>query len=135
MIGGSCRIRRDTSGSLCWDGFAGEWWGADSHCIVSSNASDSVKAELALDWCHPSSSTMDRTAANCTHLQSSTAQFWEKYVLNLTASLSEELGDLGGFSYPLPLCLLFSWIVVFFCVMKGVKSSGKVCIYLRIFVN
>jgi hypothetical protein len=37
-----------------------------------------------------------------------------------------EPGDLGGFNYYLPLALLLSWIVVFLCLMKGVKSSGKV---------
>lgn len=52
-------------------------------------------------------------------------QFWEKYVLNMTDGLGEP-GDLGGFNYYLPLALLLSWIVVFLCLMKGVKSSGKV---------
>ena len=60
-----------------------------------------------------------------TYVQSSTTQFWEKYVLNITDGLVEP-GDLGGFKYDLPLALLLSWLVVFLCLMKGVKSSGKV---------
>ena len=39
-----------------------------------------------------------------------------------------EVGDLGGFKYDLPLCLLLSWIIVFLCLIKGIKSSGKVSI-------
>ena len=35
-------------------------------------------------------------------------------------------GDLGGFKYDLPLALLFALVIVFLCLMKGVKSSGKV---------
>ncbi|CAM6055079.1 unnamed protein product, partial [Sphagnum tenellum] len=33
---------------------------------------------------------------NCTYSQSSTSQFWEKYVLNITDGLGPP-GDLGGF--------------------------------------
>ena len=45
--------------------------------------------------------------------------------MNITKDIGEP-GDLGGFNYPIPLALLLSWIVVFLCLMKGVKSSGKV---------
>ena len=69
---------------------------------------------------------------NCTYTESSTTQFWERYVLNMTDGLGE-VGDLGGFKYDLPLCLLLSWIIVFLCLIKGIKSSGKVSI-LNIYV-
>ncbi len=55
----------------------------------------------------------------------STVMFWERYILNITDELPPP-GDLGGFKYDLPLALLLCWIVVFLCLMKGVKSSGKV---------
>ena len=35
-------------------------------------------------------------------------------------------GDIGDINWQLALCLLLSWIIVFLCLMKGVKSSGKV---------
>ena len=35
-------------------------------------------------------------------------------------------GVIGSMNWHLTLCLLLSWIIVFFCLMKGVKSSGKV---------
>ena len=39
-----------------------------------------------------------------------------------------EFGDLNGFKYDLPMALAFalSWVAVFLCLTKGVKSSGKV---------
>lgn len=43
-------------------------------------------------------------------------------VLNITGSIH----DLGGIRWELALCLLLSWIICYFCVWKGVKSTGKV---------
>merc|ERR1712012_1272801 len=59
-------------------------------------------------------------------------RYWEKLVLNITKDIGEP-GDLGGFNYPIPLALLLSWIVVFLCLMKGVKSSGKVVYFTATF--
>merc|ERR1712012_115103 len=59
-------------------------------------------------------------------------QYWEKFVLHITPDIGEP-GDLGGFNYPIPLALLLSWIVVFLCLMKGVKSSGKVVYFTATF--
>ena len=86
--------------------------------MVISNVTD--KSFLKLERCRPG-----LVEENCTSIQSSTTQFWEKYVLNITNGLGEP-GDLGGFKWDLPLALLLSWVVVFLCLMKGVKSSGKV---------
>jgi solute carrier family 6 amino acid transporter-like protein 5/7/9/14 len=68
--------------------------------------------------------------------QSSSEQFWERYVLRLDNSLGgpqSTFGDLGSWSYELPLALAFSWVVVFLCLMKGVKSSGKVVYFTATF--
>ena len=51
--------------------------------------------------------------------------FCRKYVLQLGPMLDKP-GDIGNMNWQLTLCLLLSWIIVFFCLMKGVKSSGKV---------
>ncbi|NXG39778.1 SC6A7 protein, partial [Dromaius novaehollandiae] len=39
---------------------------------------------------------------------------------------SSGLGDPGAVQWPLALCLLAAWAVVFLCMLKGIRSSGKV---------
>uniref|UniRef100_A0AAY4CSS7 Transporter n=1 Tax=Denticeps clupeoides TaxID=299321 RepID=A0AAY4CSS7_9TELE len=39
---------------------------------------------------------------------------------------SSGLDDPGPVRWPLALCLLFAWIIIFFCMLKGIHSSGKV---------
>uniref|UniRef100_A0A665X6K8 Transporter n=1 Tax=Echeneis naucrates TaxID=173247 RepID=A0A665X6K8_ECHNA len=56
---------------------------------------------------------------------SSVMEFWEREVLHL----SNNLDELGPINWKLALCLAVVWIVCYFCVWKGVKSTGKV-VYL-----
>ncbi|XP_037631835.1 solute carrier family 6 member 22, tandem duplicate 1 isoform X2 [Sebastes umbrosus] len=56
-------------------------------------------------------------------------EFWERRVLNVTGSVHE----LGGIRWELALCLLLSWIICYFCVWKGVKSTGKVVYFTATF--
>lgn len=42
-------------------------------------------------------------------------------------------GDIGEIKWDITLCLLLSWIVVFFCLSKGIKSSGKVVYFTATF--
>ena len=39
---------------------------------------------------------------------------------------SEGLHNPGPVRWPLALCLLAAWIVIFLCMLKGIRSSGKV---------
>lgn len=43
------------------------------------------------------------------------------YVLKL----SDDIGNFGEVRLPLLGCLGVSWVVVFLCLIRGVKSSGK----------
>ena len=44
------------------------------------------------------------------------------YVLKL----SDDIGNFGEVRLPLLGCLGVSWVVVFLCLMQGVRSSGRV---------
>ncbi|KAA8587097.1 hypothetical protein FQN60_000933 [Etheostoma spectabile] len=55
---------------------------------------------------------------------SPTEKFWNERVLGVV--LSEGLHDPGPVRWPLALCLLAAWIIIFLCMLKGIRSSGKV---------
>ncbi|XP_053980742.1 sodium- and chloride-dependent transporter XTRP3 isoform X2 [Hylaeus volcanicus] len=60
---------------------------------------------------------------------SETAYFW--YRTTLDAAPSIEAGQ--SLKWWIVLCLLLSWVVVFFIVMKGIQSSGKVVYFTSMF--
>nr|XP_011456838.2 sodium- and chloride-dependent glycine transporter 1 [Crassostrea gigas] len=49
-------------------------------------------------------------------------EFWQNEVLQIT----EGIEDLGTIRWELLICLAIAWIVIFLCLCKGVKSSGRV---------
>ncbi|NXK99565.1 SC6A7 protein, partial [Mesembrinibis cayennensis] len=57
--------------------------------------------------------------------------FWNEQVLGVTHSSG--LGDPGPVQWPLALCLLAAWILVFLCMLKGIRSSGKVAYFTATF--
>ena len=40
--------------------------------------------------------------------------------------LTDSIDNLGQIRWQLLLCLILAWIVVFLCLIKGIKSIGKV---------
>nr|XP_025973394.1 sodium-dependent proline transporter-like [Dromaius novaehollandiae] len=62
---------------------------------------------------------------------SASETFWNEQVLGVTHSSG--LGDPGAVRWPLALCLLAAWAVVFLCMLKGIRSSGKVVYFTATF--
>uniref|UniRef100_A0A8C6L779 Transporter n=1 Tax=Nothobranchius furzeri TaxID=105023 RepID=A0A8C6L779_NOTFU len=62
-------------------------------------------------------------------LRSPVIEFWERKVLRLSAGLHEP----GVMSYEMVLCLMATWVIVYFCMWKGVKSTGKVVYFTALF--
>ncbi|XP_050504670.1 sodium- and chloride-dependent transporter XTRP3 isoform X1 [Diabrotica virgifera virgifera] len=60
---------------------------------------------------------------------SATAYFWYR----VTLDASPNIEDPGMPKWWIVLCLLLSWIVVFFIMMKGIQSSGKVVYFTSLF--
>ncbi|XP_041659474.1 sodium- and chloride-dependent GABA transporter 2-like isoform X2 [Cheilinus undulatus] len=60
---------------------------------------------------------------------SSVEEFWQRRVLGLSGGIEE----MGAVRWDLAGCLLLSWIICYFCIWKGVKSSGKVVYFTATF--
>ncbi|MEQ2174864.1 Sodium- and chloride-dependent glycine transporter 1 [Goodea atripinnis] len=58
---------------------------------------------------------------NRTKRTSPSEEYWKHYVLNI----SDDIGNFGEVRLPILGCLAVSWFVVFLCLIRGVKSSGK----------
>uniref|UniRef100_A0AAR2K6Q6 Transporter n=1 Tax=Pygocentrus nattereri TaxID=42514 RepID=A0AAR2K6Q6_PYGNA len=68
-------------------------------------------------------------SANATNFTSPVTEFWERNVLSLSSGIDE----VGELKWDLALCLLAVWVICFFCIWKGVKSTGKVVYFTATF--
>ncbi|KAG7326292.1 hypothetical protein KOW79_009693 [Hemibagrus wyckioides] len=62
-------------------------------------------------------------------ITSPVVEFWEKRILGLSVGIEE----IGNVRWELALCLLLAWIICYFCVFNGVKSTGKVVYFTATF--
>lgn len=58
-----------------------------------------------------------------------TSYFWYRSALNVSSGLDSA----GGLQWKMLLCLIFSWSIVYACIWKGIKSSGKVVYFTATF--
>uniref|UniRef100_A0A8C2G1V0 Transporter n=1 Tax=Cyprinus carpio TaxID=7962 RepID=A0A8C2G1V0_CYPCA len=49
-------------------------------------------------------------------------EFWERRVLKISSGIEE----VGSLRWELALCLAIAWVICYFCIWKGPKSTGKV---------
>ncbi|XP_078517838.1 sodium- and chloride-dependent taurine transporter-like [Lissotriton helveticus] len=66
---------------------------------------------------------------NMTNFTSPVTEFWENNVL----SLSKGIEDVGVIKWDLALCLLLVWVICFFCIWKGIRSTGKIVYFTATF--
>ncbi|KAL8582810.1 hypothetical protein ACOMHN_066826 [Nucella lapillus] len=59
------------------------------------------------------------------------ADYLSQYVLRVDEA--ESMSNLGGISLKMILTLGLAWLLIFFCLMKGIKSSGKVVYFTATF--
>ncbi|NXL42031.1 SC6A9 protein, partial [Podilymbus podiceps] len=95
---------------LPWTYCSNAWNTPDCAGVLDGNLS----IQAALNLTHLLNATQKRTSPS--------EEYWRRYVLDL----SDDIGNLGKVRLPLLGCLSVSWVVVFLCLIKGVKSSGKV---------
>ncbi|XP_021352796.1 sodium- and chloride-dependent taurine transporter-like [Mizuhopecten yessoensis] len=59
----------------------------------------------------------------------SSVEFWERKVLQLSSGITEG----GGIIWELALSLFVMWVIVYFCLWKGVKWTGKIVYFTATF--
>ncbi|XP_068457193.1 sodium- and chloride-dependent GABA transporter 3-like, partial [Clinocottus analis] len=76
--------------------------------------------------------SLDSSSSNLSMLKNTTSaatEFWERRVLGMSGGIEE----LGSVRWELALCLLACWVLCYFCIWKGVRSSGKVVYFTATF--
>uniref|UniRef100_A0A668AW81 Transporter n=1 Tax=Myripristis murdjan TaxID=586833 RepID=A0A668AW81_9TELE len=93
-------------------------WNTD-RCVelTSPNWTSEHNANWTGNWTHE------------TVTKSSVSEFWERRVLGMSAGLEE----VGKVRWELVLCLLASWIGLYFCIWKGIRTTGKVVYFTALF--
>ncbi|KAM3875311.1 sodium- and chloride-dependent GABA transporter 2-like [Diretmus argenteus] len=76
-------------------------------------------------------STQNRTFkwTNQTNITSPATEFWERRVLAISGGIEE----VGSIRWEILLCLIAMWVISYFCIWKGVKSTGKVVYFTATF--
>ncbi|CAH8674188.1 unnamed protein product [Schistosoma bovis] len=66
---------------------------------------------------------------NTTHMSNNslitvdaTTEYWERRVLKI----SDGIHDIGTVQWDLALCLLLTWVIIYLCIWKGIKTSAKI---------
>ncbi|XP_039272885.2 sodium- and chloride-dependent neutral and basic amino acid transporter B(0+)-like [Styela clava] len=68
---------------------------------------------------------------NASRGSSPSEEYWEEYVLGRPPNMNPE--NTGPVRMQLALALLVAWIVVFYSLIRGIKSSGKVVYFTALF--
>nr|CAB3266322.1 sodium-dependent proline transporter [Phallusia mammillata] len=130
---------------LPWTIACGEWWNSRTCDVINGTmttnfANDTTTVPMTTTAV---TTTVDPTAAvdisnstnatvlNQTKRISPSEEYWNNRVLRINKSTGIE--DPGIVLWDLCLCLLLAWILVFLCLIKGVKSSGKVVYFTATF--
>ncbi|MEQ2237897.1 hypothetical protein ILYODFUR_027876 [Ilyodon furcidens] len=56
-------------------------------------------------------------------------EFWERRVLRISSGIDH----IGSLNWDLVACLAIAWVICYFCIWKGVKSTGKVVYFTATF--
>uniref|UniRef100_A0A8C6HPP1 Transporter n=1 Tax=Mus spicilegus TaxID=10103 RepID=A0A8C6HPP1_MUSSI len=91
-----------------------------------TTCTNSWNTEHCVDFLNHSSA---RGVSSSENFTSPVMEFWERRVLGITSGIH----DLGSLRWELALCLLLAWIICYFCIWKGVKSTGKVVYFTATF--
>ncbi|XP_076448921.1 sodium- and chloride-dependent transporter XTRP3-like [Babylonia areolata] len=87
-----------------------------------------------LPWAHcptellGDGSNVTRVVPEC-DVAGATSYYWYRVALDTSPGIDQS----DGIKWKMLLCLIFSWLVVYLCICKGIKSSGKVVYFTATF--
>ncbi|XP_048457882.1 sodium- and chloride-dependent glycine transporter 1 isoform X2 [Rhincodon typus] len=105
---------------LPWSYCTNRWNKDDCSSMLNPNRTANIS-----DLSRNISTLLNQTAKRT----SPSEEYWNYYVLRI----SNGIGNFGEIRLPLLGCLVVAWVVVFLCLIKGVKSSGKVVYFTATF--
>ncbi|CAB1415365.1 unnamed protein product [Pleuronectes platessa] len=100
--------------------------------LFSSFSAEIPWASCRNTWNTESCVEFDKTNVSSNWTANATTpatEFWERRVLGISQGIEE----VGSLRWELALCLLLAWILCYFCVWKGVRSTGKVVYFTATF--
>uniref|UniRef100_A0A673IX14 Transporter n=1 Tax=Sinocyclocheilus rhinocerous TaxID=307959 RepID=A0A673IX14_9TELE len=86
--------------------------------------------------CHNISATytgLHRPDADWSFLYNETDKYGDNYSMSHRMLRVANSGGLGSVNADLAMCLLLAWVICYFCIFKGVKTSGKVVYFTATF--
>jgi len=113
--------------------YCGNWWNDDSSCLDTGSKVTKCLNETIVNG--TKFTLANGTLLNCSKFAdlseytSPSLEYWQNYILEL----SPGMGEPGSLRWQLVVSLLGAWIIVYFCMWKGVKSSGKVVYFTATF--
>uniref|UniRef100_A0A672H1R4 Transporter n=1 Tax=Salarias fasciatus TaxID=181472 RepID=A0A672H1R4_SALFA len=136
-------------GIMCWRkvcplfegmGYASQliiFYGSISYIVILAWAFlyffSSFSGELPWASCNNTWNTgkliLSDEASTSVNSSSSVVEFWQRRVL----SISSGIESLGKIQWDLSLCLLLAWTICYFCIWKGVRSTGKATYFTATF--
>lgn len=57
----------------------------------------------------------------------------DEYFHRFMLDISGDISDIGGIKWKLAVCLLVAWTLVFLCMLRGIKISGKATYFTALF--
>ncbi|NXS67219.1 SC6A8 protein, partial [Pandion haliaetus] len=107
-------------------------WATCGHAWNTEQCAELFHLELCRNGSTNASAGTGPFNLSCADLASKRSpviEFWENKVLRLSGDLSEP----GEMNWQMILCLVTTWVVVYFCIWKGVKSTGKIVYFTALF--
>ncbi|XP_071947888.1 sodium- and chloride-dependent neutral and basic amino acid transporter B(0+)-like [Antedon mediterranea] len=97
--------------------------------ITELNMTNSELGEINVVYANGTWNTSNYIDTYADYRKRPTEEYWKHVVLQKFVSMNET----GGLIWELVLCLFLAWVLVFFSLVKGVKSLGKVVYFTALF--